>query len=244
MKLFCRVATGLLLTGLLLLGGCAGSALSPDAQKGIRRVGVISAIGDTMLMMNSPFFRWDMFELAYPIDQMDLDTFVTTEIAKQLEGKYEIVPVSYKVSDFQERGSISSRMKAHPPGADVDVYLVVAKADTGYGNTAVIATGLGVIRAISGSHYYAHAIYGIAVIDAKTNKELAVQFASDKFQSAFEGSFYGHPNREVTEAYWYEGEGPLPEAQKALLKPEFERLIQQSLPETLQALKLIPGPTP
>lgn len=126
--------------------------------------------------------------------------------------------------------------------ADVDAYLVVAKADTGFANSAVVATGLGVIRAIGGSHYYAHAIYGIAVVDAKSYKQLALQFAPDKFESAFEDQFYGHPNHEVTEANWYEGEGALPDGQQRLLQPVFERLIQQSLPATLQALKLIPGP--
>ena len=47
-----------------VLAGCTGQSLSPDAAKGIQRIAIVSAIGETVLMKNCPFFRWDMFEYA------------------------------------------------------------------------------------------------------------------------------------------------------------------------------------
>ena len=83
----------------------------------------------------------------------------------------------------------------------------------------------------------------IAIVDGKTYKELAVDYGSNPGESIFHGQLRGRPNEEVTEAYWREGEGALPEAQKQLLKPVFERLISRSLPELVRKLKLIPSAT-
>jgi hypothetical protein len=224
-----------------VLAGCVGQSLSPDAAKGIHRVAIVSALGETVLMKNSPFFRWNMFEYAYPAGDLGIDDFVKAQLATQLAGRYEIVPVAYDPKSIESTGRLGEAVRKYVRGEPVDAYLVVARADVAFAGTAVVATGLGVIRGPSGSGYYAHAVYGIAVVDGKTYKELAVDYGSNPGESIFHGQFGGRPNEEVTEASWHEGEGALPEAQRQLLKPVFERLISRSLPDLLRKLKLIPS---
>lgn len=224
-----------------VLAGCTGQSLSPDAAKGIQRIAIVSAIGETVLMKNCPFFRWDMFEYAYPVHDLGIDDFVKAQLAIQLAGRYEIVPVAYDPKSIESTGRLGEAVRKHVRGEPVDAYLVVARADVAFASSAVVGTGLGVIRGPAGSSYYAHAIYGIAIIDGKTYKELAVDYGSNPGESIFHGQLRGRPNEEVTEAYWREGEGALPEAQKQLLKPVFERLISRSLPELVRKLKLIPS---
>lgn len=229
------------LAAMSALAGCTGQSLSPDVAKGIHRVAIVSAIGETALMKNTPFFRWDMFEYAYPVGDLGIDDFVKAQIATQLAGRYEIVPVDYDPKSIESTGKLGEAVRKYVRGAPVDAYLVVGRADVAFGSTATVATGLGVIRGPSSSGYYAHAVYGIAVVDGKTFKELAVDFGSNPGESIFNGNLRGRPNEEVTEAYWHEGEGTLPDAQKQLLKPVYERLIARSLPDLLRKLKLLPS---
>jgi hypothetical protein len=234
-------AVWVVLVATSVLAGCAGQSLSPGAAKGIQRVAIVSAIGETVLMKNSPFFRWDMFEHAYPARDLGIDDFVKAQLATQLAGRYDIVPVEYDPKSIESTGRLGEAARKYVRGEPVDAYLVVARADVAFAGTAVVATGLGVIRGPSGSGYYAHAVYGIAVIDGKTYKELAVDYGSSPGESIFHGQFGGRPNEEVTEASWREGEGALPEAQRQLLKPVFERLIARSLPDLVRKLKLVPS---
>jgi hypothetical protein len=224
-----------------VLAGCAGPSLSPDVAKGIHRVAIVSAIGETALMKNTPFFRWDMFEYAYPVGDLGIDDFVKAQLTTELAGRYEIVPVEYDAKSIESTGKLGEAVRKYVRGEPVDAYLVVGRADVAFASTATVATGLGVIRGPSGSGYYAHAIYGIAVVDGKTFKELAVDYGSNPGESIFHGNLRGRPNEEVTEASWHEGEGALPDAKKRLLKPVFERLISRSLPDLVRKLKLIPS---
>jgi hypothetical protein len=229
------------LAAMSVLAGCAGQSLSPDVAKGIHRVAIVSAIGETALMKNTPFFRWDMFEYAYPVGDLGIDDFVKAQIATHLAGRYEIVPADYDAKSIESTGKLGEAVRKYVRSEPVDAYLVVGRAHVAFASTATVATGLGVIRGPSGSGYYAHAIYGIAVVDGKTFKELAVDFGSNPGESIFNGNLRGRPNEEVTEACWHEGEGALPDAQKQLLKPVYERLIARSLPDLLRKLKLLPS---
>ena len=241
MRLLRSSALWVALAAMSVLAGCTGQSLSPDAAKGIHRIAIVSAIGETALMKNSPFFRWDMFEYAYAVGDLGVDAFMKVQIATQLAGRYEIVPVDYDPKSIESTGKLGEAVRKYVRGDPVDAYLVVGRADVAFGGSAVVATGLGVIRGPSGSGYYAHAVYGIAVVDGKTFKELAVDYGSNPGDSIFHGQFGGRPNEEVTEAYWHEGEVALPQAQKQLLKPVYERLIARSLPDLLRKLKLLPS---
>src|SRR5687767_6070745 len=111
MRLLRRSAVWVALVATSVLAGCAGQSLSPDAAKGIHRVAIVSAIGETVLMKNTPFFRWDMFEYAYPARDLGIDDFVKAQLATQLAGRYEIVPVEYDPKSIESTGRLGEAVR-------------------------------------------------------------------------------------------------------------------------------------
>src|SRR5262245_36871255 len=90
------VSASLILLAAILLSGCTVTkSLSPEAQQKVQRVAIVSVIGHQILMKNSPFFRWDMEERAYSIDDWGIDALVKQEITRELGGHYQIVPAEY-----------------------------------------------------------------------------------------------------------------------------------------------------
>ena len=60
-------------------------------------------------------------------------------------------------------------------GYDLDDYVVVVSADSGVKNSNEVVSGLGITRrAMAFYHlYWAHALYGIAVVNGHTGKVMA-----------------------------------------------------------------------
>lgn len=259
MTLFGRVATGLLVTGLLLLGGCTATSLTPEKQAGIRRIAVVSALGDKMKMKNVPLFRWDQDEFSHPIKDWALDEFAVRRMSDLLRDQYEVVPLEVPSSALQRRIVLPDRdgvlaegakpadvLGPYQPSPPPDAYVMLLERRTLAGSTGTVAEGIGVLRwpSIIGNLHLAHTIYVVAVVDGKTLEPLASVEGEDAHRSPFAGNLHANPYADVDESYWLEGEGELPADMQGRLKAQFETLLTESLPGALQRLKLLPKPAP
>ena len=97
-----RMIVGILLAA-VVVSGCTVKSLSPEAQKGIRNISIISAVGDQLLMQNVPYFAWDQEEYAHPIASWGLDDHVTSKLTQRLAVRYAVKPVQYDRAAFSDR---------------------------------------------------------------------------------------------------------------------------------------------
>ncbi len=247
-------SASLLLAVSFVVSGCAGTSLKPEAQKAIHSIGIISSIGDELTMQNVPLFRWDQEEFHHEIASWEMDDYAADQIKEHLQGQYRVVPVQYDraafdgesiVLDGWEGPAVDGRpigelVRSHVRGEPADAYLVVVKQDLGAGTSATIGRGFGMFRwpTMLGNLYYAYAGYGMVIIDGRSYEPLAAMQAMDKFETPFNSNFHGKPNHKVTEAYWMEGEGQLSPSKQELLKKEFRLLLAETIPGTLERLKL------
>jgi hypothetical protein len=237
------------------VSGCAGKPLNPEAQKTIRTIGIVSSIGDELTMQNVPLFRWDQEEFHHEIAGWEMDDYAVAQIEQRLQDKYTIVPVQYDRAAFDGESivldgwkgpavdgrPIGELVQAHVRGEPADAYLVVVKQHVGAGTSATGGQGFGMFRwpTMLGNLYYAYAGYGIVIVDGRSYEPLAAMEAMDKFETPFNSNFHGKPNHKVTEAYWMEGEGQLSPDKQELLKKEFQLLLGETIPGTLERLKLM-----
>ena len=163
-----RVVAGILLA--VVVSGCTVKSLSPEAQKGIQRVAVISAVGDKLLMQNVPYFAWDQVEYAHPIASWGLDDHVAGKVAQLLGTRFTVTPIQHDRAAFYDRTAydVDDALRALPKGEDIDAYVVVLKGRGQVGLTGTIARGMGVVRLTTFTDRRdIHALYQIVIVDAR-----------------------------------------------------------------------------
>lgn len=235
-----RVIAGILLA--VFVSGCTVKSLSPEAQKGIRKIGVISAVGDELLMQNVPYFAWDQVEYAHPIASWGLDDHVADKVAQALGTRYTATPVQHDRAAFYDRTAydVDDALRALPKGEGVDAYVVVLKGRGQVGLTRTIARGMGVVRLTTFSDRRdVHALYQIVVVDARSFEVLGSADAVDPGSSFFDGHMAEGPHQEADEGLALPEEEPITASQEQAIRKVVVSLIDQTVAATLTRVKLI-----
>lgn len=236
-----RMIVGILLAA-VVVSGCTVKSLSPEAQKGIRNIGIISAVGDQLLMQNVPYFAWDQEEYAHPIASWGLDDHVAGKLAQQLGARYTVKPLQHDRAAFYDRTAydVDDTLRALPKGEDVDAYVVVLKGRGQVGLTRTIARGMGVVRftTFTGRRDI-HALYQIVVVDARSYALLGSADAVDPGSSFFDGHMSEGPHQEADEGLALPEEEPITASQEQAIRKVLVSLIDQTVADTLKRVKLI-----
>src|SRR5262245_27627458 len=120
-----RFGAGVVLA--VLLWGCAGASAAPAA---IRRVAVISMIGDKFTSQKISLNLLEGRQKTIPIGAWGIDQFVINKVRKVLAGRFEVRPLAYHpVADANDVAvKIVEGVRAQSAPKDIDAYIVVSKS--------------------------------------------------------------------------------------------------------------------
>ena len=252
-----RFAFGKIVVLLLGLGlaGCATAPtqVAPEAASKVKTVGVISAIGDSLNYEQVAITAFSNDLFVKPAREYGIDAYVNDLIARALGKRYEVRPVKYdpvafapdKVSFSEDSDeALGKIVRAQAMPNDLDAYVVVLSASSGIDVTNQVASGLGIARrAMAFYHlHWAHALYGIAVVDGHSGKVLAWHGAPGGQQKLgfLETPALAGPYLDVDETYWPEDPEQIGDAQAKKLADLLKDLIAQSMNGALQESGLLP----
>ncbi|HUI94693.1 MAG TPA: hypothetical protein VLX44_02980 [Xanthobacteraceae bacterium] len=211
----------------------------PAAAKyeGVRRIGVVSAIGDTFAVQKIGFTVFGNEHNQFAIEPWKIDDYVVGRIRATLAGRFDVravsVPKAAIVASGGSAGKIAEALRqASPQG--FDAYVVVTRWASPYGTTNQRIAGLGIIDASGGfvgTNVTVFTLYAITVIDGHQFTSLGAAVAPSP---GFFVTVHG-PSRAVDKDW-------LPTALDANANPRLKaavvELLAQSLPSTLQKLEL------
>jgi len=220
------------------------AASEPAAAKyeNIRRIGVISAIGDTFAVekVGLTVFGNERKEIA--TESWKIDDFVIARIRASLAGRFDVRTVNYNraallapnASIFASTASKIADVVRQASPQGLDAYLVVTKGTSAYGTSNQSVTGLGIIdgSGLIGTNISVFALYWITLIDGRQFTGLG---AAPGPQAGFLVAIHG-PSRQVDKSWW---PTVFDAGANAKLKGVVVELLGQNLPATLQKLELL-----
>ncbi len=239
-----RVLIGLL----LLLAGCADTTLTRQQTAGIKKIGVISAIGDELTIKS--FAAADSAsESRGSIAELELDQYVIDQIGSMLVGRHELIPVSYQPLSFhqtaEEQSLHASSVRGQPLGqvirsmtqlpsgmtagtaTGVDAYVVVltGRALLKDGDHSLYGTSLVQLPGTSNPQYNLGVVYWIAVIDGHNLQPI--------------GNVSTLSDRSVDPSLWAPTVDALNAAQRQQIAEIWKKRIDLTLRPALRKLQLL-----
>ncbi len=238
---------GFLLVTLLLCGG-AGPMMTADKTAAIRRVAVMSAVGDKFTVRKIGFTVFGNDEKEFPIDAWGIDQFVVNKMRSVLARRFEVRPVAYSKSAFhrdesaffraRDEDAIAAGVRAQAKASDIDAYIVVTPATIQFGNTNQSLRGLGILeRGGLRDKFFVYALYQVAVVVGHSFTVIAnspaIIVSQDTVLTTM--SIRG-PAREV-DASWMPA--TLDAAHNIRLKSAITELLDRNLPGTIENMRLL-----
>jgi hypothetical protein len=216
-----------------------GAAASP---KGIRSVGVVSAIGDKFYVRKVGLMAFGNDTKEFPIDSWRVDDLVVSKTRSLLSKSYDVRAVTYRRAAIAaapiSRSGLGDTLRAEVSPRGLDAYLVVTKIAVQYGGTNQSISGLGIVEGPF-DHYFIYAILRVALVDGREFSTIAQSIAAlpgDKScNSIISKPFICGANREVDKTWW---PAALNAASNQKLKGAMVEFIDKSLPNTLRQLEL------
>jgi hypothetical protein len=233
-----RLRVGWLLA-VLLLGGCAGAGIPLTDMRSIKRVAVISLVGDKFTVKKISLNPFDSKPKPMPIAAWGIDQFIITKVSSVLARRFEVRPLAYQpVEDANDVAvKVAEGVRNQSGQTDIDAYIIITRGlfEEGYGHTRKRYSGLGIVE-----HLVAfkpkvdlYVLYDITVVDGH---DLSV-VASTQKGVALGGA--EPPNfvwRDVDESWM---PASLDAAQNVRLKGAVTEMLDRSLPGTIEVLKLL-----
>jgi hypothetical protein len=219
----------LIVPGLLLLclAGCQSTSVPASAARQIKTVGIVSTLGPLYLeQVGAVALFSDNAVATVPINDWGLDRRIERYIADRLKSRFDVQVVS-----LEKNGT---DLTAVPKG--LDAYVIVYPGFIQEDSNPIVLfrkpyvyRGLGLAR-IQGSiietQYGIHAPYLVVVKDGRKQDEIARQSGN------------GDSWRFVDEGWWPSNGATLTSDQKQKLQDAFTAMIDQTLPATIDKLKL------
>lgn len=228
-----------LLAILILLAFCAAAPKAP--LRNIKSIGVIAALGDTCMFERVPdkTFEWLAPPQANFLDINDwaIDEDVAGAIAKLLGPRYRVQTITIEHQDFDTwtYDSLSRYIRELPmPETPIDVYLLVLRdwRHDEIGGTNHQVGGLGLYRRdkSGGERLGAFASWRLVLADPDTGNIIASRPALLP-----DGRLPWLP---AAPSLWPRTQNDLTDSQRRTLQSDFMKLIDQTLPGTLDRLGL------
>jgi hypothetical protein len=200
--------------------------------------------------------RWE-----HDIAEWKIDPYVVSLVADALAPSHQVIPFEHRSSDLgfdglfeyegkEFAGKVADAIREQPGFAtakDIDAYVVVLPNSWLLMARQRHSYGLGMFRTFMSyddsatnrqGSYFLHALYYVMVLDGRSLEMIAGVAARNNDDR--QGPLKGHPGKLVDPSYWAADFDSLTSAQTQKLTKEFEALIKESLPHTLQKLELIP----
>jgi hypothetical protein len=230
------------LLAVLLLCGCAPTTVDPGRTQMIKRVAVISAIGDKFTMKKIGITVFGNEEKEFSIDAWRVDEFVIGKVRAVLAGRYDVRPVSYQKAAFNTKDgaqAVAEVVRSQSTSPDIDAYIVVTKGSANYRNSNQYVYGLGVVEraGLGDSAFHLHVIYWITVVDGHNYSVIASAPAVPLSQTLLAVTdAIGGLSRQIDKSWLPESTDP---AQNLRLKGAVTELLDRNLPGTIESLKLL-----
>ncbi|GAB2176457.1 hypothetical protein DLREEDagr8_20150 [Dongia sp. agr-C8] len=224
----------------LFLAGCAGAELSTEELSAIKRVAIVSAVGDELSVVEIPLFPIIVEDDFGPFEEYGLDRFITNTIAQKLTPRYQVVPFDRPVritrgdkTDWWWHDDNYTHIDL-PAGGDlgngkvVDTYIVITPGTGTVYGTSHQVHGAYLARHPNafGAEHGVGVTYHLIVIDAKTKEKIK--------------DIHTIAGAEVEAGVWREKYAELSDAQKRQVEAGIEHAMAVSLDNVLRAVALIP----
>jgi hypothetical protein len=224
----------------LFLAGCAGPELSTEELSTIKRVAIVSAVGDELSVVEIPLLPIVVEDDFGPFEQYGLDRFITKTIAQKLSPRYQVVPFDKPVSitrgdktDWWWHDDNYTHIDL-PAGGDlgngkmVDTYIVITPGTGKVWGTSHQVHGAYLAHhpTMFGAQIGAGVTYHLIVIDAKTKEKIK--------------DIHTIAGVDVDETLWREKFSELSEDQKKAIQAKIEESMDSSIDYVLKAVALIP----
>jgi hypothetical protein len=240
-------AAGLTALLTVLVSACASIDAAPPRLQAIKTIGVISAIGNEFTITDAGLTGIGPGVLS--IEAWGLDDLVVSRVGALLNRRFQLKPLIYRREAFAaiQRDSpipLANRLREEPikrlvrevSPQGLDAYVVVTKATSRYGSRARTLAGVGMLNlhAVFDSYHEIHVLYAITIIDGHDFSVIDKRSAAplnDTETVRLEG-----PSRMVDASLQPTANETLPNDR---LKAVIVDLLERSLPEILQGLRLV-----
>jgi hypothetical protein len=226
----------------LLLAGCATATVEQSQIQNVRRVAVISALGDRFTVKKLGITIFNNDERNFPADAWGVDDAVIATVRDVVGKRFEVRPVTYQRSAFfvadNSGPAVADAARSHLAGQDIDAFIVVTKGSSRIGDSNIFVSGLGMLERDSLVMHSTtvYALYWITVVDGHRFTVLGNMPAWSVGQSLATMSAIHGPNREVDASL---RPSTLDAAANPKLRETVIQLLQQNLPRTLANLKML-----
>jgi hypothetical protein len=230
------------------IGACAMFETRETKLQPIKRIGIISAVGDEITFARAGLTGLDTSRQSFPVGSWGLDDLIVQQATAALSGRFQVQPVSYQRAAFAAiedspvapvnvvRGDPFKKLvqtEVSPQG--LDAYIVITKAKSNFGGGARKVEGIGFITfgTLLASSDHIHALYEIRVIDGKTF-DIIEKMAAPPLDKAATISTAG-PSRTIDESFAASTGNP---ADNDKLHAAIVDLVARSLSTTLSDMHL------
>jgi hypothetical protein len=226
----------------VFLGACAPMTVAPIQSQAIKRVAVISAVGDTFTVKKIGITVFGNEQKEFPIEPWGVDEFVVNKLRGVLSARFDVRPMAYQRSAFNAGSgtqAIADVVRVQSRSQDIDAYIVVSKGSAHYRNSNQNVYGLGVVEraGLGDSAVHLHAIYWMTVVDGHSYSVMASAPAVPLGQTLLSVTdAIGGLSRQIDKSWIPDSVDPV---QNAKLKGAVLELLDQNLPGTLQNLKIM-----
>jgi hypothetical protein len=235
-------ALRLMLLCILLCAGASAGVGAAASPKGIRSIGIVSAIGDKFYVRKVGLMVFGNDTKEFPIDSWRIDDLVVSKARGLLGKSYDVRSVTYRRAAIAaapiSRSGLGDILRAEVSPQGLDAYLVVTKVAVQYGGTNQSISGLGIVEGPF-DHYFIYSILRIVLVDGREFSTIAQSVAAlpgDKpCNSIIAKPFICGANREVDKTWWPTS---LDAASNQRLKGAMVEFIDKSLPNTLRQMEL------
>jgi hypothetical protein len=228
------------LLAVLLLCGCAGVPGVPLTDiRSIKRVAVISILGDKFAVQKISLNPFDSKPKPMPIAAWGIDQLVVKKVGSVLARRFEVRPLAYQpVPDANDVAvKVAEGVRNQTGQTDIDAYIVVTQGlfEEGYGYSRKRYFGLGIVE-----HLVAfkpkvdlYVLYDITVVDGH---DLSVVASTQNGFAIGPTRWMNIEWRELDETWL---PASLDAAQNLRLKGAVTEILDRNLPATIESLKLL-----
>ncbi len=225
----------------------APEVISAEKLAGVRRVSIISALGDRAAIQKYVLLHGGGTSYL-PIEDWQLDELVISTASAALASRFDIVPFAYDKKIFVHRDGglwgfgesplVTSLVRSLPK-SDIDAYLVVQSHPFEFG-PGVWLEGVGAVQGPPGIGRFYYAEYEVVLIRATTGKAISWHYADMRDPRGTNSFLSGVDMVAVPEsaADWADNASKMTDDQKQRLRDNIRALVSESLVNTLRRMGL------
>jgi hypothetical protein len=224
----------------LLLGGCAGLPGVPlTDMRSIKRVAVISLVGDKFTVKKISLNPFDSNPKPMPIAAWGIDQFVIKKVSSVLARRFEVRPLAYQpIEDANDVAvKVAEGVRNQSGQTDIDAYIVVTRGmfEEGYGHTRKRYFGLGIVEHLAAFKRKVdlYVLYDITVVDGH---DLSVVDSTQNGYAIGPTRWMNVEWRELDQSWM---PAALDAAQNTRLKGAVTEILDRNLPATIESMKLL-----